>query len=324
MTKFLKSVLEERRAASLKLRESLDACEKVDIAKDSVPVPRRGKKGNDILGPQNPDRMRQEPDTVCTGKEGVEFLLIFDNGNFSEDSTFLLTDYIARTPKSILAKNFRVDEAIFDSLSEKEKYIFQGSIPGSLSSDRKSVGTPSKHRFTHRMLAQTLKKFPGGEVRITDTSNFPISKTTASAHVIINPGCLREMHWHPNADEWSFFLRGHARITIFAASGNARTFNYQAGDVGIVPKNNAHYVENIGTEPVEMLEMFRADKFEDFSTEQWLAQTPATTVAEHLNLVGGNREKFLKSLSKDKTAVKAPVRKTRSTSDMQRLLEEML
>jgi len=29
------------------------------------PVPKRGRKGNDILGPQNPDRMRQEPDTVC-------------------------------------------------------------------------------------------------------------------------------------------------------------------------------------------------------------------------------------------------------------------
>lgn len=65
-------------------------------------------------------------------------------------------------------------------------------------------------------------------------------------------------------------------MTIFAANGSARTFNYQAGDVGIVPKNNAHYVENIGDEEVEMLEMFRAPKFEDFSTEQWLAQTPAT------------------------------------------------
>jgi oxalate decarboxylase/phosphoglucose isomerase-like protein (cupin superfamily) len=65
-------------------------------------------------------------------------------------------------------------------------------------------------------------------------------------------------------------------VTIFASNGCARTFNYQAGDVGIVLKNNAHFVENIGDEPVEMLEMFRASKFEDFSLEQWLAQTPAT------------------------------------------------
>jgi oxalate decarboxylase family bicupin protein len=164
-------------------------------------------------------------------------------------------------------------------------------------------------------------------VRITDTSNFPISKTTAAAHVTIKPGCLREMHWHPNADEWSFFIRGKARVTIFAASGNARTFDYQAGDVGIVPKNNAHYVENIGTEEdgdVEMLEMFRAAKFEDFSTEQWLAQTPGQNVAEHLNLYGERREKFLKSLKKDKVPVKAELRKTRSAGDMEEAIKELL
>jgi len=258
-----------------------------------------------------------------TGDEGVEFLLIFDDGNFSEDSTFLLTDYLAKTPKSVLAKNFRVDQRIFDSLSEKEKYIFQGTMPGSLEDDRKAV-IPSKTRFTHRMLDQKPTKFPGGEVRITDTKNFPVSKTTAAAHVTIMPGGMREMHWHPNADEWSFFLKGHARVTIFAAAGRARTFNYVAGDVGIVPQNHAHYVENIGDEPVEMLEMFRAPYFEDFSTEQWLAQTPATTVAEHLNLTGFNKEKFLKSLSKDKTAVKPPLRKNKSMSDMNKALEELL
>lgn len=166
------------------------------------------------------------------------------------------------------------------------------------------------------MLEQKPLKFPGGEVRITDSTNFPISKTVAAAHVTIVPGGLREMHWHPNADEWSFFVRGKARITVFAAAGAARTFNYQAGDVAIIPQNNAHYVENIGDEEVEMLEMFRADKFQDFSTEQWLAQTPANNVADHLNLTGANREKFLSTLSKEKRAVKAPVRRTISMPDM--------
>lgn len=188
-------------------------------------------------------------------------------------------------------------------------------MPGSLAEDQKHV-IPSKHRFTHRMLKQKPVKFPGGEVRIADTSNFPISKTTAAAHVTINPHGLREMHWHPNADEWSFIIRGKARVTIFASNGNARTFNYQAGDIGIVPKNNAHFVENIGDEPIEMLEVFRAPKFEDFSVEQWLAQTPATMVAEHMNLTGTRKEEFLKSLSKEKTAVKPPLKKSKSLSDL--------
>jgi oxalate decarboxylase family bicupin protein len=237
------------------------------------------------------------------GDRGVEFLLIFDDGNFSEDSTFLLTDYLARTPKSILAKNFRVSASVFDNLSQREKYIFQGTNPGPLDEAKKSV-KPSRHRFTHRMLEQKPLEFPGGTVRITDSTNFPISKTTAAAHVTIKEGGMREMHWHPNADEWSFFLKGHARVTIFASSGKARTFNYMAGDVGIVPKNNAHYVENIGHGELEMLEMFRAPKFEDFSTEQWLAQVPQQEVAEHLNLHGNKREEFFKQLNRDKVPVK--------------------
>jgi oxalate decarboxylase family bicupin protein len=155
------------------------------------------------------------------------------------------------------------------------------------------------------MLEQKPLEFPGGTVRITDSTNFPISKTTAAAHVTIKEGGMREMHWHPNADEWSFFLKGHARVTIFASSGKARTFNYMAGDVGIVPKNNAHYVENIGHGELEMLEMFRAPQFQDFSTEQWLAQVPQQEVAEHLNLHGDKRAELLKQLNKDKVPVKA-------------------
>ncbi len=119
------------------------------------------------------------------------------------------------------------------------------------------------------MLGQKPEKFSGGEVRITDSTNVPLSKTVAAAHVTIRPGGIREMHWHPNADEWSFFIKGSARISIFASSGTARTFNYTSGDVGIVPANFGHYVGNISeTEDVEFLEIFRAPKFEDFSLEQ--------------------------------------------------------
>jgi len=117
---------------------------------------------------------------------------------------------------------------------------------------------------------------------ITDSKNFPISKTVAAAHAIIEPGAIREMHWHPNADEWSFFIKGRARVTIFASEGTARTFDYVPGDVGIVPRNMGHFVENIGEEPIEMLEVFRADEFRDFSLFQWMGETPKKMVIDHL------------------------------------------
>ena len=104
----------------------------------------------------------------------------------------------------------------------------------------------------------------------------------AAAHVTIDPGAIREMHSHPNADEWSFFIRGRARVSIFAAEGSARTFDYVPGDVGIVPRNMGHFVENIGDEPIEMLEVFRADEFIDFSLFQWIGESPKKMVIDHL------------------------------------------
>lgn len=155
------------------------------------------------------------------------------------------------------------------------------------------------------MLDQVPKKTSGGEVRITDSRNFPISKTIAAAHVLIEPGALREMHWHPNADEWSFFIRGRARVTIFAAEGLARTFNYVPGDVGIVPKNMGHFVENIGDEPLEMLEVFRADEFRDFSLFQWMGETPKRQVVD--TLFAGDKENGEKFWQKVQSAEKDEV-----------------
>jgi oxalate decarboxylase family bicupin protein len=230
---------------------------------------------------------------------GTEFLLIFDDGNFSEESTFILTDWLARTPKSVIAKNFDLDPEVFKHIPAGEKYIFSGSLPGSIDEERPrgKYVKKSKYQFSHKMLAQEPKNTTGGQVRVTDSTNFPISKTVAAAHAIIEPGAIREMHWHPNADEWSFFIKGRARVTIFAAEGTARTFDYVAGDVGIVPRNMGHFVENIGDEPIEMLEIFRADEFRDFSLFQWLGETPQRLVTDHL--FAGDKaagEKFLESI----------------------------
>lgn len=192
----------------------------------------------------------------------------------------------AHTPKSVISKNFNLAPEVFAHIPEKEKYIFKGTKPGSIDEEAPTGKHVKKSRFnfTHHMLDQEPLNSTtgGGQVRITDSRNFPISKTVSAAHAIIEPGAIREMHWHPNADEWSFFIRGRARVTIFAAEGSARTFDYLPGDVGIVPRNMGHFVENIGDEPIEMLEIFRADEFRDISLFQWMGETPQRQVVDTL------------------------------------------
>ena len=215
---------------------------------------------------------------------GCEFLLVFDDGNFSEEATFLLSDWLAHTPKEILAKNFGVPESAFDRIPEKDLWIFQAPVPGPLAGDRVTGAGPVPNTFSHRMLAQEPIRMKGGTVRITDSSLFKASKTIAAVLVEVEPGCMRELHWHPNADEWQYYISGQARMTVFAAENNARTFNFQAGDVGSVPFAMGHYIENIGATTLRFLEIFKSDHYADVSLAQWLAFTPYELVRAHLNI----------------------------------------
>ena len=95
---------------------------------------------------------------------------------------------------------------------------------------------------------------------------------------------MRELHWHPNADEWQYYLSGQGRMTVFASGGKSRTFDYQAGDVGSVPFAMGHYVQNTGDETLTYLEMFRSDHFADVSLSQWMGVLPPELVKAHLNL----------------------------------------
>ena len=218
------------------------------------------------------------------GPDGCEFLLVFDDGGFDEDSTFLMSDWFKHIPKSILAKNFGVDAKSFDKLpSPSERYIFNLPVPGSLSSDKIAGAVSVPVSLTHQMSAQDPIKSSGGTVRITDSKNFPASKTIAAALVEIQPGGIRELHWHPNTDEWQYYIEGSGRMGVFAANGHARTFDFTAGDVGYVPFAMGHYIENTGDKPLKFLEMFKSDHYADISLNQWLALTPPELVSGHLN-----------------------------------------
>jgi len=221
--------------------------------------------------------------------DGCQFLLVFDEGDFSEDGTFLFSEMISHTPRNVLAKNFRLDKEVAAKLVKKESlYIFPADLPRSLAQDKAAIGgrrveSPIQYTFKMSTMPPT-KKTPGGEVRIVDSRNFPASKNVAAALVNLKPGALRELHWHPNASEWQFWLAGKGRMTIVMNEGRARTMDFNANDVGFVPRVATHYIENTGNTDVVFLEMFKADQFVDVSVNNWIRRLPPEAVTAHMNL----------------------------------------
>lgn len=224
------------------------------------------------------------PHSIQGLEEGCEFLLVFDDGHFSDMNTLSISDWFAHTPKEVLAANFGVSRKAFDPIPKEQVYIYQDRVPGPLESQK--ITSPYGEvpvSFKHRMLAQKPIKTPGGSVRIADSSNFPISKMVAAALVEIEPGGMRELHWHPNNDEWQYYLSGQGRMTVFAGNGRARTFNVRAGDVAYVPFTFGHYIQNTGDKSIWFLEIFKSDRFADISLNQWMALTPRELVQSNLH-----------------------------------------
>lgn len=237
------------------------------------------------------------------GPDGCEFLLVFDDGNFSEDETFLISEWMSHTPVDVLAKNFGLPVDAFKNIPQKELYIFPSTVTKSLEEDIKSsTGSPGNvpQSFSYSLYEQKPNIVAkGGEARIVDSNNFPISTAIAAGLVNLNPGGLREMHWHPNADEWLYFIKGKGRLTLFAAQGNSRTMDFNAGDVGYVPKSMGHYIENTGDTELSFLEMFKSDHYASISLSNWMALTPPELIEAHTHM----DRKIIEALPKNQVVI---------------------
>ena len=221
--------------------------------------------------------------------DGAEFVLAFDNGESSEFNTLLVSDWLAHTPPEVLAKNFGVPVEAFKNIPLHNKWIYQSKIPApplsAVEAQMAAAAGKPPHPFVFRLSDMPPnRETKSGTVRIADSTNFLVSKTIAATRVAIKPGGLRAMHWHPNADEWLYVVKGTARMTVFNTGPAAMTANFHPGDIGYVKKGLGHYVENTGNAELVYMEVLRADRFEEVSLSDWLAHSPIDMVAETLNL----------------------------------------
>lgn len=221
----------------------------------------------------------------CLGPEEAHFILVFDDGNFSEFGTFSITDWVAHTPPGVVARNLGLPQAAYTSLPKKEAYIVAGRVPPAVPEQLRN-GNPRENQFPHkfRLGAMPPRTFSGGEERIVSSKEFPIQTTLTGVIQDLKPGALREMHWHPNADEWQFYISGRSRVTIFGAHGRTATQELAPGKIAFIQQGFGHFVEQIGEEPTRILILFNSPVYEEISISGWLAANPPSMIADNFGL----------------------------------------
>ena len=224
------------------------------------------------------------------GDDGCEFLLVFNQGTFSEESTFLLSDWLMHTPPGVIVKNSGLSLQSIAKLPKGDPlYIFPSTLPTqTLAQDiAESASRAPKPKELYTFKASTMTptySVPHGNVKIVDLKVFPASPKISGGIVTLKAGGMRELHWHPNASEWQFWIAGQGRMTVFNAQEDARTMDFRANDVGFVPKMAGHYIENTGTDDLVFLELFATGTFQEISFNQWLRALPLQVAMAHTRL----------------------------------------
>lgn len=229
------------------------------------------------------------------GDKPCHFILVFDNGYFSEFGTFSITDWIGHAPKELLAKNFGVPASTFDAFPKEEVYFAKGKLPPAVpAAPLQGWKTPPlTHKY--RMLSRKpFEVFDGGREWRVDGSQFPISTTMTGVVLEMDAGALRELHWHPNAAEWQYVLSGKFHLTLFGSKGRWREESVEQGDVAYIPQGFGHSIENVGGETARILIVFNSGHYQTIDLSQWIAGQPHDVLATNFGVDPSVFDKFPK------------------------------
>ncbi|MGE2720452.1 cupin domain-containing protein [Mycolicibacterium celeriflavum] len=103
-----------------------------------------------------------------------------------------------------------------------------------------------------------------GSMRRITADNLPILKRLSIKRVLLNPGSMRTPHWHANANELTYCVKGTALVSMLDNHNQFTSFIVTAGQMFHAPSGSLHHIENLGEDVAEFIIAFRHERPEDF------------------------------------------------------------
>lgn len=126
----------------------------------------------------------------------------------------------------------------------------------------------------------------GGWARELTQSDFAISDEIAGVNMYLEPGGIRELHWHQTA-EWSLMTRGGCRITTLSPQGLPSVEDVFEGDLWFFPAGLPHSLQGLGPSGAEFVLAFDDGEQSESNTlllTDWFAHTPPDVLAKNFGV----------------------------------------
>jgi oxalate decarboxylase len=171
------------------------------------------------------------------GASPCHAILAFDDGLYSEHGTFGISDWMSRYDAKALSQAFGVAGEAFARIPKAETYIMQGEVLP-LDGPQARAAHELDHGRSHRyaLMAQKPKvSTAGGALYVASAKEFPLSTTLTGMVLKLKPGAMHDPHWHTDANEWHYVLKGHTRITLFAPDKRVAVAELSPGECAYIP-----------------------------------------------------------------------------------------
>ena len=239
------------------------------------------------------------------GSAPCHAILAFDDGLYSEHGTFGISDLMSRYDAQSLSQAFGVSAEAFTHIPKAETYIMQGEVvplEGPQARMARELDRGRSHRYA--LMAQKPRvSTPGGALYVASAKEFPMSTTLTGIVLKLKRGAMHEPHWHTDANEWHYVLKGRTRVTLFAPDKRVAVSELSPGECAYIPRNCGHSIQNIGPDDAEIVGVLDSGTYHESSLSDWLAKAPRHLLANNF----GIPEKDVANFSRKRMVISAPV-----------------
>jgi len=172
--------------------------------------------------------------------------------NHIKPETMYLSKAMNSLSDEVFTATFDTPASFYEGLKKNQKSSFVGTL-----SDQKKAPNngANKYKFNVKDSAKPVLT-KGGYLQIATKTNLPTLEGLGLLRFGLNPGGVVEPHWHTNAGELVYIVKGETKITILSPDGKVEVLSVKGGEGAFAPASYFHNIQNVGKDEVEVLAFF--------------------------------------------------------------------
>lgn len=224
-------------------------------------------------------------ENIDNGSSVINFAL-----NSSAPETMYLSKAVFSISESVFNSTFNTPAHFIDGLKKSVNPDIIKSLPALANSPG---NIPSRYKLDIEDSDKVVLT-KGGYLQVGTKSALPVLQGLGILGFGLNPKGIVEPHWHTNAGELVYIVKGKTKITVLSPDGTVNVMEVNGGEGAFAPASHFHNIENVGSEDVEVIAFFSHEQPDYIGIGEVIGACSNELLASVFNTTPDYFEKFKK------------------------------